>query len=78
MFDAISGVRALWRSLAAAVLRVGGERAEIHVAGPQRFGHGHRHFGLGTVIELQVDHPFTAIMIRFNEEGVKQLSLPTR
>jgi PcrA/UvrD tudor domain len=37
----------------------------------------HRYFGQGTVIELKVAHPFTAMTIRFDEEGVKQLSLPT-
>jgi hypothetical protein len=37
----------------------------------------HRHFGQGTVIELDVGHPFTTMTIRFEEEGVKQLSLPT-
>lgn len=37
----------------------------------------HRHFGLGTIIDLQVGHPFTALTVRFDEEGVKQLSLPS-
>jgi hypothetical protein len=37
----------------------------------------HRHFGPGKVIEVTVGHPFTAMTIRFEEEGVKQLSLPT-
>ncbi len=37
----------------------------------------HRHFGKGTVIELKVGNPFTAMTINFDEEGVKQLSLKT-
>jgi hypothetical protein len=37
----------------------------------------HRHFGPGTIIELEVGHMFTALTVRFDEEGVKQLSLPT-
>jgi hypothetical protein len=37
----------------------------------------HRHFGQGTVIDLKVGHPFTAMRIRFDDEGVMELSLPT-
>lgn len=37
----------------------------------------HRHFGQGTITELKVGHPFTAMTICFDEEGVQQLSLPT-
>jgi hypothetical protein len=37
----------------------------------------HRYFGRGSVIELNVDHPFTEMTIRFDEEGIRQLSLPS-
>jgi hypothetical protein len=37
----------------------------------------HRHFGQGTVIELKVGNAFIAMKIRFDEEGVKELSLRT-
>jgi hypothetical protein len=37
----------------------------------------HRYFGQGTVTELKAGNPFTAMTIRFDEEGVKRLSLPT-
>jgi hypothetical protein len=37
----------------------------------------HRHFGRGKVIELNRGGPFKEMTIRFDEEGIKQLSLPT-
>lgn len=36
-----------------------------------------RHFGRGTVIAIDASGPYTALTIDFDEEGVKQLSLPT-
>jgi hypothetical protein len=37
----------------------------------------HRHFGKGTVTDVKVGGSLTELTIHFDEEGVKQLSLPT-
>jgi hypothetical protein len=37
----------------------------------------HRHFGPGKVTDVKIGGPFTELTIHFDDEGVKQLSLPT-